>query len=507
MELTFEVIKDIFQTAGDIEFPKEMKYEIAEKTYQDYANSIMKLRFAVFDKMSTDWELASKIQAENKNNFVFFSNLFLCTYNPVFDNKPVTPFLIFPYQERFFHATQTQKRIMVIKPRTMGFTWLKAGINVWRLIYRSFKGIVVSRVEEDLDISGDRHQTIFGRMMFMIENLPFQVNFIKKHRLLIVGDNQYIGKTSSPNAARSTRGDLAEIEEAGFIADFINIMRAMNSVAPRCIIGGSVSSDTNGFQDYWENKDSEYFHIFWQYFLHPIYRCAGWIEKTRRDYASDEDGFKQEILVDFTATLKGTIFKYLSEATHIDSLPLITFPKKIVGIDPGFGSSPTSIWFAMYDTSLRRLYYIDYWEQRNTTVSEITATIKTKGFENAFCFIDEVARNTDSEGKSLLMRLNIAKLKMILANNRQITLSCKYTNDMLLEGRIHFLKNDNTSEGFSKLQKYQYAKTGDKQLKNEYSDCGDSFRYSHSCFEYFDNALNFVDAKRLGRNQKVERFV
>lgn len=507
-EIRIEEVLDIFSDAGNLQeklgLTKDTHYLEAQDLFAEYCEVIMNLRFAIYDQMANSWSFADKIHQECSKSFPLWCNLFGITYNPIYDNKPITPFLLFPYQKEFFEATQKYNRIMVIKPRGVGFTWVKAHINTWRLIYKSFKGVVVSRVEEDLDLPNDRHQTIFGRMMFILESLPYTVQYTKSHRIINVKsnskDNQYLGKTSNPHAGRSTRADLVEIEEAGVIANFIDIMRAMNSVSKRVIIGGSVSSDSNGFYDYWIKKDSAYHHILWEYWMNPIFACKGWIEKTREEYASDEDGFKQEILVDFFATLQGTIFKFLNKGIQIKQLPVITNRKKLTAIDPGFGSSPTAIWFYEYDADNKKFYYTGYWEQKNTTIDEITSEITRRGYKDATHFIDEHANKRDVEGKTLESRMRNAGLAMVTVNNKDITTSCKYSNDLLYKGQIFFLECEEIEEAKKKLSRYRYAKTGDKQVKDENSDCGDAFRYSHACISYFDNISNLMGVKRFKKN-------
>jgi hypothetical protein len=290
-----------------------------------------------------------------------------------------------------------------------------------------------------------------------------------------------------------------------FIANFIDIMRAMNSVSKRVIIGGSVSSDANGFYDYWIQADTSYKHVMWEYWMHPIFTCDGWIEKTREDYASDEDGFKQEILVDFFATLQGTIFKFLDKAETVKEKPKGLMYKKCTAIDPGFGSSPSAVWFFDYEAETKSFYYVDYWEMRNTTISEIAIAIKERGFLDATHFIDEHAHKRNEDGQTLATRLiNEYKLNIVLVNNKDITGTCKYSNDLLYNGKIFFIENQSILEAKKKLRRYRFAATGDKQVKDEYSDCGDAFRYSHAAVDYFDSITNLIGITRF-KTKEVSR--
>lgn len=507
--MTFDEIYSFFKDVGTkIKFKKGTHYSVAEKIYQQYISNVAMIRLEVYEAMSKDALLNNKIHEACEDDFVFWCNLFGWTYNPLYDGKERTPFVLFQYQVDFFRIIQNNKRVIVIKPRGMGFTWLKAFINIWRMLYRKLRGIVISRVEEDLDLSNDRHQTIFGRMRFILENLPYKVNYQSSYKTLIIGNNQYLGKSSNKDAARSGRGELVEIEEAGVIQNLTLIMRAVNSLAKRIIIGGSVTSDNNGFYDYWESKQSNYFHVFWEYWMNPLYACDGWLEEAEAGYGDDKDGFKQEILVDFFATLSGVVFKNFSFIKKISSLPTGSYLRKMTGIDPGFGSSPTGIWFAYFDVDKQNIYYVGYKELKNSTIDEIVDEITRRGFLEADHFIDEHAHKRDSEGKTLAIRFASKGMQVILVDNKGITNSCKYSNDLMKDGKIFFLENgEGLDIGEKKIKKYKYAKTGDKQEKDENSDAGDAFRYSHACFTTYTNIADMPKINRfmVGEQTKFQK--
>jgi len=66
------------------------------------------------------------------------------------------------------------RKIIVIKARTMGYTWVKAFIKVFKLLYaEDYKSIITSRIVDDVDEVGDEEQTIMGRIRFIINHLPF----------------------------------------------------------------------------------------------------------------------------------------------------------------------------------------------------------------------------------------------------------------------------------------------------------------------------------------------
>ncbi len=354
-------------------------------------------------------------------------------------------------------------------------------------------------------------------MRFVSKYLPYKIGLDGRMRLLRVEDAQYIGKSSNPDSARSTRAKRVYIEEAGVIENFKLVLRAVNAVSKQRIIGGSVAGTANGFFGYFEdaqesiskgNSKSVYGVELWLYKDHPLYKAPDWLELERSNYGDDEAGFRQEILVDWFASVTNQIFTKLKREQLKDfnakDFNAFSHFEMCVGIDVGFGSSPTSLWYFFYDVNFDRYYYIGYDELKDSNYKEVAAFIKDRGFSSSTIFVDEHSNKRGKDGRSLTDLWVEMGLNIIPVSNKNIGASCQVSNVKLAEGKIEFDKSGfGIKEGFEKLSRYRFVDgyNRDKQDKNPDSDAGDSFRYSHFASEYF----RYIDIKGSKLYDKARR--
>ena len=512
-------------------FPEDMKYSERVSIYESkFLPLVNNMRGAIFDRMSADREFRKLIKFVADSDVHFWINLYGFTYNPIFDDDDVefTPMILFKYQLDFINRILDGESLIVIKGRGLGFTWVKVFLDLWELQKNgsNYQAIVISRVEEDLDFSGDLYQTIFGRMRFVSKFLPYKINVSGKTRLMRVEDAQFLGKSSNPDSARSTRAKRVYIEEAGVIEKFDLVLRAVNAVSKQRIIGGSVAGTSNGFFGYWEaanesketdGKKSAYGVELWLYKNHPLFSAPDWLELERANYGDDEAGFRQEVLVDWFASVTNQIFVKLKRS-HLVSFSREDFNnfsnfEQCCGIDVGFGSSPTSIWYYYYDVSNNKYFYIGYDELKDSNYKEVANTIKMRGFEHSTCFVDEHSNKRGNDGLTLTYLWEQEGLNIVTVSNKNIGASCQFGNVLLGQGLVVFDKSGfGISEGFDKLSRYRFVDgyNRDKQDKNEASDAGDSFRYSHKASSYFKsksvkNTSKYDVKDKRGNFNRVKR--
>ena len=247
-ELTY-ILEDLF--------PENMPYLERKQIYEEqFLPNVLAMRSAIYERIGKDREFRKLVKLKGDLDVHFWINLFGFTYNPIFDDEDeeFTPLILFKYQLDFINRILDGESLIVIKGRGLGFTWVKVLLDEWDMQRdgSNFKGIVISRVEEDLDFNGDFYQTIFGRMRFVSKLLPYKIHTEGKVRFLKIGDAQFLGKSSNPDSARSTRATRVYIEEAGVIENFQLVLRAVNAVSNQRIIGGSVAGTANGLFGYWE---------------------------------------------------------------------------------------------------------------------------------------------------------------------------------------------------------------------------------------------------------------
>lgn len=512
-EEILQIAKDFKSLTNTIEtmFPDSMKYEERKELYsQTILPQITEMRLAIFDRMKHDREFKKQLKAAGDNDFHFWCNLYANTYNPIFGGGGITPAVLFEYQRDFLQRIIDGESLICVKGRGMGFTWAKVWLDVWDLQRdnSNYQGIVISRVEEDLDMNGDLHQTIFGRMRFTIRLLPYQLPVKERTRFLNINGSQFIGKSSNPDAARSTRADRVYVEEAGVIDNFTLILRAINAVSNQRVIGGSVAGTSNGFFGYWDKATREggdgYGVVLWKYDLHPLFKAPDWLDMERAKYGDDEAGFKQEVLVDWWASVTNQIFTKLrkDQMRPISAIAYGEFSKmeKCVGIDVGFGSSPTSLWYYYYNPINDNYYYTQYVEMKDSNYNAVAKRLRDDGWiDDTVHFIDEHSKKRGNDGKTLTSLLENEGLHIVEVSNQNIGASCSVSNVKLGNGQILFDENgEGIQNGFDLLSRYRYIDkyASDKQDKNEAADAGDSFRYSHEATYYFQRNKGVKSSNR-----------
>jgi hypothetical protein len=421
---------------------------------------------------------------ENRD-FLCWINMFGWTYNPIHTDQKITPFIAYPYHLDFWETINRYPKTITIKSRTMGYTWFKAYTKVFRAIYDDdYKSLITSRVEDDIDIGGDKYQTIMGRIRFILETLPQNYRAdTDKFMMLTIGDNAIMGTTSASDAMRSKRATEVDVEEAGVIEDFTSLMASVSSVSNELRLGGTVKGTSNGFYDYWRNRENAYYHIFWSFEQHPIFNCQDWVDMQKALYNNDDRLFNQEIMADFFAMVGNYIFCNLNE-THMTDLSYMNYERmvKCVSVDPGLGDSLCAVWFFYYDPEHGAYYYVDYAEFKNTLADEIADEIVARGFQDCIMLLDSYGKNRDSSGGGWAINFS-QYFEVYLVDNKEIQGTIILANKNFRDGLI---KLDSSStgiqKGFSRLTKYIFQdKYGSEKVeKNEDSDCGDAFRYSQA---------------------------
>jgi len=502
-------------------FPKDMDYWARKDKYENEITPLIKeMRIGVHKKIINNRKFRKEMKRATNRDFHLWINLYATTYNPIFDKSDITPAILFEYQLDFLKRIHSGESLICIKGRGMGFTWTKVWFDVWEMQRdRTYQAVVISRVEDDLDMKDDESQTIFGRMRFTAQNVPYKIVLDGRIRFMKHGKSQFIGKSSNPHAARSTRANRVYVEEAGVIENFKLIMRGVNAVSNQRILGGSVNGTANGFIGYWEGALSEeargdkhegYGCVKWTYDMHPLFRAPGWLENERLQYPDDEAGFNQEVLVDWWASVTNQIFTGLRkdhkeefsdelkrEFSHFESC---------VSIDVGFGTSPTSLWYYYYDMETDNYYYVDYVELKDSNYLKVAERLRTDGWlENTTHFVDQHSAKRGNDGETLTDLWIDEGLNVVEVSNRKIGASCKVSNAKLSQRKIHFDKyGPGIKNGFDLLSRYRTVDkyNAEQQDKNEAADAGDSFRYGHDASNHFrDKKIARVNKVTIYRNR------
>lgn len=489
-----EAIQVVQQARGltdFIDFKHVYKYETRKQLYVAIMQSISSWRISVYKKMAIDKDFSHWVQYFSKQDIVAWINLFGWTYDPIRTTAKVTPFVCYKYHRAYLEACQKHPFTIIIKPRGTGYTWVKVFQKIFRFLNdESYQCSIVSRVFDDIDVSGDRHQTIMGRIRFALSKLPFfNLSDLDedKEGFIQYGDNSIRGYTSNPDALRSGRATELDIEEAGAIQNFTAVMASAVSVSDEIRIGGTVKGASSGFYDFWQNRDSRYHHIFWQHSEHPLFSTKDWEDLERAKYNNDDRLFRQEVLGDFWAMAGEAVLHKLDKYLHCQDLSRIPKHRMVKGvsIDPAAGSSMSAVWLFYYDPFLEKFYFTDYFELARCTYKDVVVEIEKRGFgknTNTTYLMDSAGKNRTPEGNSWYNLLTGEGLSpLYLVNNKNITGSILVANQNLEDGKIAFESNSKDVEnGLSRLTRYVFGNQygASRVKKDENSDCGDAFRYA-----------------------------
>jgi len=505
-----KILSDFKNLTYILQYETIHNYSSRSTVYQMMLNLASKMRLSLYYELANDSELADILMDEidRKKDFHAWVNIFGWTHNPIQTANPKTPFILYPFHIDFYNDMRRYSHTIIIKARGMGYTWVKVFIKVFRLLYDDdYKGMVASRVEGDVDVTGDVTQSIFGRCRSVLMNLPYFNDLdteldVNKYLFIRVGNNTLTGYNSSPDGPRSTRGTEFDIEEAGVVEDFKGLLTAVVSVANEIRIGGTVKGTANGFYDYWENKENAYHHIFWGHELHPIFSTEDWVRREKLKY-DDEQAFEQEIMGNFFAMVGNKILMYLRES-HLEDLRHLNTDNlvKFVAIDPAGGSSAMSIWYCLYDINSGDIYYMAYSEIRNAIYDTAVKDIEAHGYLNSIYLIDSASRNVAPDGKGWAEELSnlLGNKNFYLVDNKDIRGSVVVANRNLRDGKIHFNKyGQGVKLGFKRLYSYVYVDSygSNKVKKDKSSDGGDSFRYSMAIEFLFPNENNRKNNKMM----------
>ena len=304
-----KILSDFKRLTYELQYQTIYNYSSRSAVYQMMLNIASKMRESLYYELASDEELGNILmnEIERKKDFHAWVNIFGWTHNPIQTANKMTPFILYPFHVEFYNTVINNPRTIIIKSRGMGYTWFKVFMKVFRLLYDDdYQGMVASRVEGDIDRTGDVKQTIFGRCRSVLMSLPYFDKLdveldVNNYMFIKYKNNSLTGYNSSPDGPRGSRGTEFDIEEAGVIDDFDGLVTAVVSVANEVRIGGTVKGTDNGFYDYWENKDNSYKHVFWSYTLHPIFSTEDWVTREKAKYNGNEQAFEQEVMGNFFA--------------------------------------------------------------------------------------------------------------------------------------------------------------------------------------------------------------
>lgn len=275
----------------------------------------------------------------------------------------------------------------ISKARGLGATWILCAGAVWAWLFRSWRGILVSRKEDLVDKPLDLN-SMFGKIDLLIEFLPrwMEPNGFDRRtdrlRMMIknpVTKGQITGESTTGKAGRGARATYIIYDEAAFIPDFQEVFSTgAGTTNHRFAVSSESLEEGYYWWDTWHAvqkiRPDMVIELDW---FHNAYFSQEWYEAERlRWEGHDLGGFAREYNRDPWEDFGQAIYPIV-DSLRVSNLIYEGGYPLMVGIDPGLADD-TAIVFAQWEGegTNRSLRFLDSYE-RNLRPGEWYAHILT----------------------------------------------------------------------------------------------------------------------------------
>lgn len=186
--------------------------------------SALEERYVLLKKAKENPSLQADLMEMSRRDIVFWFNNFCWTWDPDSDEAE-QPFQLYPFQEWFVRELVERIRNKdewgVEKARRIGASWMIMLVYQWFWLFESGSSFLIgTRLETEVDSSNAGEDTLFGKLMFNLERLPYWMrpNFAKSHMNLRnkTKGNTIRGAAPSPSFGRGPRAKNVYLDELAF---------------------------------------------------------------------------------------------------------------------------------------------------------------------------------------------------------------------------------------------------------------------------------------------------
>jgi len=293
---------------------------------------------------------------------------FIKTYCKIvsLDSEQLIPFNLFPYQEKFIHTLQDNRRVISMQPRQMGKSQTVAAYVLWYTLFNNNKEVAI------LAHKSDAAMEILSRYQLMYENIPLWMQ--QGIKTWNKGDVELENGSSVFTAATSSAGirgksvNLLYVDEAAIIPNniaeqfFTSVYPVVSAGETTKIILTSTPLGYNHFWKFWneaENGTNGFTPLRVEYKEHPK-RDEKWAAEQKA--LLGEIKFNQEVLCAFLGSsntlISADTISRLSPKTFVhskDNLDIIEEPSKgrsyFITVDTSRGVGGDHSAFTVVDTT------------------------------------------------------------------------------------------------------------------------------------------------------------
>lgn len=435
-----------------------------------------------------------KIAYQHIIAFTYFLARFVYIEDPENQQKRMSLFAVWTGQRKVAAAFFRYRRIITLKARQLGLTWLTISYALWRMMFNpGYKVVALSKREQDA-------KEMVRRLEFILRHLPGWMIVEKKntpknwqgltwesttltitiHHPPVDGEHQedttFTSMSAAPDSGRSFTADLVILDEWAFQPWAREIYSAayptINRPTSGQVIGLSTAKRGTLFEDIW-NAATKGLNNFYPIFL-------PWWTDPRRDKKWHEDTIRELPLThraEYPATPEeaftvgeGAFFPFWDPDQHVlKSVPGYYPPSYCLlyrAYDAGFGSRACCKWYAVYPHG-KAICYREYYPH------QVIDTIQAKT-------IKEMSVTPNGEPESIYMTVADPS-----AWNKQSGTGESTAEIFAQEGIYMSAADNNLHNGWRRLHQWLYP-IQDKDFGESPSlmftyACGNSIRTYPSC--------------------------
>jgi len=238
-------------------------------------------------------------------------------------DKGVVPFKMYPYQERIIQAIHHNKNVLGKLFRQAGKSTIVAAYFTWYVLFNDNKTVVILGNKQAVAIE------IFGRVQFMIENLPqwLQQGIVEwnKKSLVLENGSRCIAAATSASAVRGFSVNLLLLDEFAHLKpnlaeEFIaSVFPTISSAQSSKLIIISTPNGLNHYYKLWkdaQNGNNDFVSVEGNWQENPD-RSQKWADEQRQKLG--EVKYRQEI----ECTFEGSSYT-LIDGFFLSQIPLET---------------------------------------------------------------------------------------------------------------------------------------------------------------------------------------
>jgi len=246
-------------------------------------------------------------------DILFFINNFVFTYDPdLVPKSTIVPFITYYFQDvaldDIMDAVILKYDELIEKSRRMGATWMALAVMTWYWQFKEYSTFRLLSLKEELVDETDSTDTLFWKVMFIIDHLPdfLKPKKNKTHLNLLNEDNRATqkGYATTSDSARSGRCTVMFLDEFSSVGSGSDIVAATQAVT-KCRL---FNSTHHGVGEFYRLSQGSIKKLLLYWPVHPLYNQGM--------YYSTKDG--QLVLVD---KFKGKVTVTHKEYDFPDNYP------------------------------------------------------------------------------------------------------------------------------------------------------------------------------------------